>query len=563
MNRVKSRLMRRHVAYMGAVAAMLCGLALLLYSCEKDVEDPQTASGKKIVVNFSLDEGGYVATEVVPHNFNAKNPETETVVVRLDDDVSVHATLEVEPANRMRAATLPLKDGAKLRIVAYDGSKYVNSADYTITGGKPVADSSPLEVDSGSYYTFVAYSFYAASQLPGHSETLSGIEPAKDLLWGKSAATIDANNRRVRITMKHKFSKVTVCISATTINKTISAVSGVSVTPGYKADLTVYNGTITQGSAVSQAVPEPLQGINSLAVTGDPVIVYTAGSSMTDVKIQSITVGGNTYSDVVSGFNMQMEEGKAYTLTVNFKQSSRWALTNVYWDGQKLTFGESGSLANKYQGVFFKWGSLVGISPARANGSVVFSANVPLYFPDPQTRTWRIAYANSWSNIKPETTRPLLGSEEYLLNNPDFNNFKGDICDYIGQTGAGPKNYRLPTTDYFKHIQVANLSSIAWQDITRTNTEKDNYPDGKYNNIPAYAICDVAIYPASGMRIEDGSLFQVSEVGYYWTSKIVGRLNLLSNYACTAQFGQGGISTGNDVHMCPREYALPVRCIKK
>jgi hypothetical protein len=39
------------------------------------------------------------------------------------------------------------------------------------------------------------------------------------------------------------------------------------------------------------------------------------------------------------------------------------AKSNIYWNGSYLTFSNTSGVTEDYQGVYFKWGSLVGISP--------------------------------------------------------------------------------------------------------------------------------------------------------------------------------------------------------
>ena len=72
-----------------------------------------------------------------------------------------------------------------------------------------------------------------------------------------------------------------------------------------------------------------------------------------------------------------LERGRAYRLYgsvdyyhtgLKFAEPLVWAGSNVYWDGTQLTFDETvvdaDAGSDLKQGVFFRWGSLVGVSPS-------------------------------------------------------------------------------------------------------------------------------------------------------------------------------------------------------
>ncbi|MDR1882409.1 MAG: FimB/Mfa2 family fimbrial subunit [Prevotella sp.] len=88
-----------------------------------------------------------------------------------------------------------------------------------------------------------------------------------------------------------------------------------------------------------------------------------------------------------------------------------WAGSNIYWNGTKLTFADTPSsppsytadpaTPETYQGVFFKWGSLVGLDPSFSNstykptGNAAWNGDCRVFVPDwnPTTPT-----SSSWTN---------------------------------------------------------------------------------------------------------------------------------------------------------------------
>ena len=173
---------------------------------------------------------------------------------------------------------------------------------------------------------------------------------------------------------------------------------------------------------------------------------------------------------------------------------SGWAGSNIYWDPIKeiLTFDDNGDDRSheNYQGVFFKWGSLVATSPTDSwnNTDGEFFLNNPslstsdknlskvIYVPNTNSSTnggWNpnIKSNNRWANIpyvKDGFYNTFPMTEEahkraYLLevHNPTKN--IGDICKYITDQGWAPRadegiKWRMPTSnDFEKYGMTDNL----------------------------------------------------------------------------------------------------------
>jgi hypothetical protein len=268
-----------------------------------------------------------------------------------------------------------------------------------------------------------------------------------------------------------------------------------------------------------------------------------------------------------------------------------FAGSNIYWDGTKLTFDGPGASENdqRKQGVFFKWGSLVGVSPALTNGSTDYSINTAVYIPDynsgsPSWSTTNIYPA--WSSIPYVTD--IVQSGDYFGNhlNTDAHNTdnsyaywnakKGDICRYISENGFGPGgNWRMPTlAECGAPINVSwsqaspnpagangweRLGTESWSDITSSMTAaNDKYGTavianggGKFYN---------GIFPAAGSRSgwsnDNGGLVNVGSIGFFWVSSNYHE----DQYIVILSIRSTDVKVGTS--MTYRANGQPIRCVK-
>jgi hypothetical protein len=306
----------------------------------------------------------------------------------------------------------------------------------------------------------------------------------------------------------------------------------------------------------------------------------------TTVTIGSISFAGfpSPYTNLSADFNTELLEGHSYTLTVDLKDTELIiAGSNIYWDGTKLTFDGPGASENMQlkQGLFFKWGSLVGISPALTNGSDAYSVDTPVYTPEynsgsPSWNTtttyaaWNdIPYVDDNYPVSPAVNADR--TEHYLTDNArntaaQWNAKKGDICRYLSENGFGPGgNWRMPTSADFVVTQASwglgwwTRLDGAWNDISLTfptnsdgTTVMAGCGGGKFRN---------GIFPLSGdrqlgvmPRAED-----VGEMGMYWCSTVArgGDVSAASAYT---MYLRKDIRSGNLAQV--RYAALSVRCVK-
>jgi hypothetical protein len=190
--------------------------------------------------------------------------------------------------------------------------------------------------------------------------------------------------------------------------------------------------------------------------------------TVTSVSIEELEVelSGNiphTFYGPVAKFNKELEAGYNYTLVVELKET-RWAGSNIYYSDSHLSlrFDKAGSRINEaIQGVYFRWGSLVGIAPDEE----YFSSNTALYYSTSNDGGYT-GYESSWDDI-PHID--VVGEDVYsndredryliddLQNTPAmWSAWKGDICQYIGSYEPDLAGYRLPTSAEFGGVDEGN-----------------------------------------------------------------------------------------------------------
>jgi hypothetical protein len=559
--------MRGYAACPRTTILLLASLVFLLSSCEKEVSE--YGSGEEVILSFTVNYAGYDEADVITRGFGAN--QSETRVVALENDWYMQATLKPDTAGVLRAGELraDLVDGQKICLAAFGpspGSPQVGStATYTYSSedGKLVPVGPPLGVEPGSSYRFVAYSYY--NNIPDEYPSTTNIEPsAKDLVWGYEDKLITTSDRNVSITMTHLLAKVNVSIKVTGITDTeITEIEDVNVMNGKISTLIVRDGFLFPGSDIDQMVEWTDITLPAAEITSDTRMVFPysyifPSNAKINIGKMTLDVSGEllplTFTNIPIEFDDQLLGGMIYTLEVSFKRSS-WAGSNIYWDDvdRKLTF-DAASSSSRYQGVLFKWGSLIGISPLGANND-----DVALYIPPVGGGSWDASKtvvstdspwpdAGSWSKIPYITTgNSANNTDNYLYDNDDFSNYKGDICSYL--TGGV---WRIPNgaefgvdTDYGPFITDERVT------VANAAGTSQMYKGRVYNAGPVF-------FPASGSRPQgNGGLtyYNYGGQGYYWSgSAITGD----SDTSLGLAFANGWM----DVYAQNRDGAHPIRCLK-
>jgi hypothetical protein len=496
----------------------LASLLLLLSACEKD----RVGLDNKVTVLFSTVTADYDTSDAVVRSAGVGQP--ETVIVPLDDNLYLSATLRPDPVDELRSDELraSLFNNQRVRFAAYNGtSKVGNTVNYTYNGSVLVPTSGNplmLEADNGVTYHFVAYSYYGD---PTTSPAETNIALSKRLVWGFSDQTITTATeagRKVNINMKHKFLQVRVKVDASTIASAIMAISGVEIVGGRNANLTVREGTLSGSTELTQDVTSTLTGTGATR-TSDYYLFYP---SPTQVKIGSLTLTidgeDKTYSGLSAAFTQALTGGTNYTLVVDVRESL-WAYSNIYWD-ETLNSGAGGLTFDKvstgshpdYVGVHFKWGSLVGISP------VGDKENALLYIPPVNGGNWdgtkRInSEGKPWAGVNysdipymASIASPSLVND--LYDHPNFPDYKGDICSYL-TTGA----WRMPNNSELFGVETDYVHG------TLTNFDP-NDATGKgllgLHGLTYYSAYGTVYLPASGDRTSDGEMVYIGRRGVYY-----------------------------------------------
>ena len=603
-----------YMFYVCAIILILCGITFLLSSCTEEVvvtdNDKPKRSGKMVEVKFALNSST-TGDPITVSTRNARDMQPETVEISLGDNLYMYATLDIDRDIKLRAATEPLAKDRALRIVAYKaGSSNSNDgyADFTVIDNNGELSGGSLMVEEGESYTFVAYSINLGN-LPTHKETLTGSVALNDLLWGSSGIIEIGKSTTVSITMSHKFARVTAYV--TTVDPgllnppVITNLDSTFISPSFKINLNVKDGDCTIASLETRSFGTPWISQNTTNVRSRDTYIYTDGAPETVITFKKLFLGGYSepFTNLTAKFKKTLVPGYSYNLYVKIRQN-RWAGSNIYWDGNQLTFHPAEDRSNEhYQGVFFKWGSLIGIQPSRSGGveGVAFAnakKYVPAYNPaSPLNSSWSNLNESFWYNILPVTVTSIntdrnnkylttMGSDEYYA-------LKGDICQYIGETGAGPKGYRMPTSNEMGTIlgswynlpgPVAGgwmrVGAVAdFENITKlpmyfpeSSTSQsgmwvNEYINSYGGNTTSGATYQGAFFPTSGWRDTHGILSHVGMYGYYWTSTIGSNITGSLFRAYNLQF------FGNTIN--PAEYesgvrdsggsscAMPIRCIKK
>lgn len=234
-----------------------------------------------------------------------------------------------------------------------------------------------------------------------------------------------------------------------------------------------------------------------------------------------------------------------------------WAGSNIYWDGSKLTFDDVDKKTNeRYQGLYFQWGSLWGISPQGA-----WSSDVKLYAPDGTITTG--AKWSMWPQIGDAVipgappTGKVARDRGYLYEldvTKGSTTGLGDICKYITQQAGGTlhgKKWRMPTSNEFEAVASYTLfGGATWGGLTSNNAEGKFLVDRGY--VKTESTKKVS-FSASGFRYYSyGQLYSVGAGGGYWSSSPVSANGHRLGFSSATV---GPANNGN------RAYGFSVRCV--
>ena len=295
-----------------------------------------------------------------------------------------------------------------------------------------------------------------------------------------------------------------------------------------------------------------------------------------------LKAGGLVSSNTKPARSTALERGRAYHFYgsvnyyhtgIKFSEPLVWAGSNIYWNGTQLTFDETivdaDADSDLKQGVFFRWGSLVGVSP-----SSTYVTYTPHYVPD-GTSTW--STGETPYMIIPDFYRVDTGTggqTSSYLNDADRNttfmylSSKGDICKYLSKTGAVEGNWRMPTAIEFNAADVAfntfinwSTNSLPWSAFGSFTAVSDTEADGTtiIRNGGIYTVGHTATrFPASGFRLYE-DIYELGVFGSNWSSSASSIFSSTDN-AYHMYFYPNFVNT---FFFSTRDNGYAVRCVRE
>jgi hypothetical protein len=505
-----------------------------------------------------------------------------------------------------------LANGVKFVLIAVKANNaYVSHAEYTIVGTTPTltsAEAVHVPASETQQYRFICVSLNNATSPSlyaydtfeeGAVPTFTNIPNTVDLLYWTSGNMPVNENKVLPVTLRHRFNYVKVKLNSSYNEWNILGINADSIRFNSYSTVALNSAGAVSGIATKKPVswPSSLTPDTVQESLGDTVYLssldmYIGANTLT------LSVGNFPSAATIAAFSSASYTaggGKSYVLTLKLKQPM-FASSDIYWDTSKTphklmfkgysndpdgTYGDT----VKYQGVYFKFGSLVGISP-QGDFNVGSTA---LYVPQPADGSY-ITYANSshsgiigWSgsdyaSIPYATATPAVTENRYdrfVIDMPDSSAYmKGDICQYLQSIGdapdlpAGKTKWRLPiskefgTTDMlitwgtdipkdgWLRVDGPNGGSFAW------NTETSgNLADGTRTSIGSGGKFGIngLFFPVSGIRNSLSDQVNTGQIGYYWSG------SAYSEYAGYSLYLLQGFAF--PFFHDNRKYAMPVRCV--
>jgi hypothetical protein len=189
----------------------------------------------------------------------------------------------------------------------------------------------------------------------------------------------------------------------------------------------------------------------------------------------------------------------------------KWAYSNIYIDNSgNLTFATApDAVKEHYQGIYFLWGSLIGISPAGADDSN-FALTDIVFTPSEFTGS-----IPSWTGIPYNTGTEVTSGYDAAAG-------IGDICAYISSKGWVDGEWRMPTQyDYWGLAGGGYEISPGAGMIEGNSKGTTQIAQGWFMSTGD----NRRMLPANGYRFyepndsyPDGQISGVGASGNYWTS---------------------------------------------
>jgi hypothetical protein len=596
-------------------------LSLLLIACDREL--PNNKSGKEVTVRVRLvgiQEGG---KEDLTRSASMKEP--ERISTSTSDGMLLEMQMERD-TSALRATKTQLASDSYFRVIAFkhDTKTFISYGDFTIADG-PVGGS--LHVPINDSYDFVCYSYNTSTPLDAltykqgetmpDTETISALQGTNDLLWVKIEKDVTDVAPELNIVLNRVMVRVKVAVDLSYNKWTISNIADdlTLESVGTGGTIQLADGAVASNTGTPTFSSWTGSGYKLESSTELLVMPNASGTTISipkDAIVRQALTAIPTKATTATFTELQ--SGLSYKLLVRLRIPI-FARSNIYWDDitapskPTLTFepaaddpAQNDDTKAGYQGVFFKWGSLVGISPV---GS--FSGTTAIYVPIVKstlnTSTWKATNGNStgldddidpsvrhnyttWSsggyNVYDET--PKRGDIPYMdssfggtssgrsntwlidANRNEYNvykEFRGDICQYLSKTQTALEGYRLPSSYEFGINNTTWAENEeGWEKATpyasATGNEKGTAiitGTPAANNYGKNTKMDDVIFPVSGYRGSTGTQQYLGIVSYYWSGSANTEYYGLVLYLSGSEVGPGMAVS--------RSYGNPVRCVKK
>jgi hypothetical protein len=329
--------------------ALLCLLLPMLTACDGLIDG--LGNKKKSAVNFSLSNVAPWSAETLLRSASETPRVVETACASLPDNWVLEASLVEEPVAPTRAAS-NLAENTIVRIIARKSSDNTVAAEANYkcdASGQIVPDTDPMELDPGSSYYFMAYSYNNPSDdAPVNAIGTVSFTPYSsatehDLILS-TTGSVSINGNVNLGSLTHQFSRVRyseVIVDAPTQFE----ITGVELTPNYTAKLTKSDGKLAMDL---QTDARPLSKTDFRLVYTDKTLpVLKISGKLNDVPFDNVPLS----------YKKPLAANTSYILQINLRKGLTWAGSNIYWDAanSRLTFAKTSVPdSTYYQGVFFR-----------------------------------------------------------------------------------------------------------------------------------------------------------------------------------------------------------------
>lgn len=624
---------------------IVAALSLIFASCNYSELDDKDLSGEVIPIQVHLLGMSAGGSEDLARSSAQDEPGMFSMPVGGGILLEMNVKQDESPLRGL----VELTTGSHFRVIAIESEskKVCSYGDFVYGSGINSLPSFYVKV--GDTYDFICIS-YNDQTLPAHTytkgsalPTFDGIDNTKELLWWiKEEVTVNtAADVELQIELKQRMTKVKVIVDCGYNKWKIS-----NIEDGYVAIEAIDSGTldwstgVISGSTVDQGLTFPLPTPPTYSTTlqsEEVTILPTSSNAAIKFEIGAVSredLGAIPSASRTATLSKALSPGVNYTITVRFR-TPIFARSNIYWHEMAwgsaiypgyLTFipaaddpAENDDKYQGYQGMFFKYGSLVGVSPAvNINGSDEYYQKAIFYvFPSgyPDAPKWNqlssSATYTTWGIGALATDAPYLDRVNYPGNGTGRNNTfamdpaqntpemyvsqRGDICQYLGATRANLVGYRLPRSDEFgleggSAWSTSVASPDGWKKVssfsvtTNANAIKAGYPNGRADLLTKQ-VSDTyvdgqnthagvnflygsginltmanSVFPTTGIRISNN------------TNTLGGKLNnpLDGNYWSGSLYMVGGDAYSlrlTDSYVTPAYYikrseGMAVRCVK-